>query len=125
TIGDGDAEAADLADRLSAALEQIRVVVDEPVGAVEAAGLLVGDEGEYDVTARLLALADPVGDDGQRHRVHVLHVDSAAAPEAVVADLTGERIHLPVRGVGRYDVQVPVDQQRRSGGVDARPARDN
>ena len=50
-VRDRQREAADLADRLGAALEQLRVVVDQPVRAVAAAGLLVGEEGEHDVAA--------------------------------------------------------------------------
>ena len=41
-----DAVAADLADRLGDALEQLGVVVDDVVAALDAAGLLVGEEGE-------------------------------------------------------------------------------
>ena len=48
----GDAEAADLADRLGAVGEQVRVVLDQPVGALAAAGLLVGDERQHDVARR-------------------------------------------------------------------------
>ena len=49
---DGHAEAADLADRLGHALEEIGVVVHEPAGALAAAGLLVGQEREDDVARR-------------------------------------------------------------------------
>ena len=43
-VADRVREAADLADRLGAALEQLRMVVDEEVRAVDAARLLVGGE---------------------------------------------------------------------------------
>jgi hypothetical protein len=46
-------EAADLADRLGAALEQLRVVLHQPLGAEDAPGLLVGHEGQHDVTGGL------------------------------------------------------------------------
>ncbi len=109
-------EAADLADRLGAALEELRVVVDQPVRAEPAAGLLVGHERQHDVARRLAAAARAHSpDDGERHRVHVLHVDRAAAPDAAVDDLAGERVDRPVGGVGRHDVEVAVDQQRRRG----------
>ena len=48
----------------------------------------------------------------EQHRVEVLHVDRAAAPDVAVLDLPGERVDLPVLGRGRYDVEVPVQQQR-------------
>ena len=46
---DGQREATDLADRLGAALEELGVVVDEEVGALQPAGLLVGEEREHHV----------------------------------------------------------------------------
>ncbi|GES33176.1 hypothetical protein San01_56640 [Streptomyces angustmyceticus] len=104
-------KAADLADRLRDALEEVRVVVDEVARAVGAARLLVREERQHDVARRLAAGAQPVADDGQRHRVHVLHVDRAPSPEAAVGDLAGERVVGPVVGVGRHDVGVPVDEQ--------------
>ena len=74
-------------------------------------GLLVGGEREHDVAGGLAALAQPLADDGQHHRVHVLHVDRAAAPDAAVGDLAGERVVPPVGGVGGHDVEVAVDEQ--------------
>ena len=47
----------------------------------------------------------------QQHRVEVLHVDRAAAPQVAVADLAGERVDLPVLRGRRYDVEVAVQQQ--------------
>ena len=119
-----DREAADLADRLGDALEQLGVVVDGVVRAVAAAGLLVGEEGEDDVARRPLAVAEHPAHGRQDDRVHVLHVDGAAAPEAAVALLAGERVDLPVRGAGRDDVQVAVHQQRRPRAVRALDAGD-
>ncbi len=95
-VVDGDAEPADLADRLGAPLEQLRVLVDQPVRAVRAAGLLVGDERQHDVPRRAAALAEPLPDDREDHRVHVLHVDRAAPPDAAVGDLPAERVVGPV-----------------------------
>ena len=114
---EGQAEAADLADRLGDALEQLRVLVHQEAGAPGAAGLLVGGEGEHDVAGRLALLAQALADDRQHHRVHVLHVDRAAAPDAVVGDLAGEGVVLPVFGVGRDDVEVTVDEQGGPGPV--------
>ena len=126
--GHGDGEPADLADPLGAALEPAGMVVDEPAGALSTAGLLVGDEGKDEITGRRAPRARPVADDREGHRVHVLHVDRAAAPEASVADLSGERVDRPVVLLSRYDVQMPVNEQRRpvrvgpgDAGEDARP----
>ena len=77
-----------------------------------AARLLVGQERQHDVTRRLAAFAQPLAHDRQHHRVHVLHVDRAAAPHAAVGDLAGQRVHPPVGRVGGDDVEVAVDQQR-------------
>ena len=49
----------------------------------------------------------------QHHRVEVLHVDCAAAPNATVDDLAGERWHRPVGRLGRHHIQVAVHQKWR------------
>ena len=108
---EGQAEAADLADRLGDPLEQLRVLVHQEARAPGAAGLLIRGKGEHDVAGRLALLAQALADDRQHHRVHVLHVDRAAAPDAVVGDLAGEGVDLPVFGVGRDDVEMTVDEQ--------------
>ena len=115
-VVDGEAEPADLADRHSDALEQVRSVLDEPVRPEVAAGLLVGEEREHERPARSASGPQSVADDRQDHRVHVLHVDGAAPPHhrhaPVVVDLGGERRVRPVVGVRRDDVEVPVQQDR-------------
>ena len=109
------AEPADLSDAFGASLEQLRVGVDEPAGAVPAARLLIREEREDDVARRTAALTQSVAHHGQGHRVHVLHVDRPATPDAAVLHLTGERMNSPVVGVGGHDVEVPVDEERRPG----------
>ncbi len=113
--------AARLADRGRTAVEQLRVLGDQPVRAPVPAVLLVGDEREHQLTPR----PHPAGEGGQHHRHEVLHVGRAAAPQVAVAHLAGERRHRPVRGVRRDDVQVPLHQQRRQRRVRARHARDD
>ena len=108
----GQREAADLADRLGDAVEQVGAVVDQPLAAVLAAGLLVGHEREHQIARRHDAGAFEVPRDGEHHADHVLHVDRAAAPDVAVLDGAGERVHAPVGGLGGHHVEVAVDQQR-------------
>ena len=118
----GQREPADLADRLGAALQQIGPVLHHPDRAFRATGLLVGGEDHPDRPTGGPPRAGTVPDDAQQHGVEVLHVDSAATPDAVVGDLGGERRHGPVGGVGRYHVEVAVDQQRAQARIGARRA---
>ena len=122
---DGCAEPADFADGLGDALEEVSVLVHQEAGAVLAAGLLVGGEDEDDVAWRPSAFAGALAQDGQHHRVHVLHVDGAAAPDAAVLYLAGEGVDLPVGCVGGDDVEVTVDEEGGSCGVGAFPAGDH
>ena len=80
--------------------------------AVGAAGLLVGEEGEDDVTLRFAAGSGEITQDRKDHGIHILHVHRAAAPDHAVADLSAERVDLPVVGLGGYDVEVAVQQDR-------------
>ena len=125
----GVAEAAHLADRDIDTVEEVGSVLDQPVRAESATGLLIGEERHHQRTAAAPTGADPVADDGEHHRVHVLHVDCAAAPQhrhaAVVGDLAGERRVCPVVGVGRHDIEMAVQQQSRSVGVGAFPTRED
>ena len=120
---DRDAVPADLTDRLGDTLEQARVLVHQPVRAPPAARLLVRGEHEQHITRRPPTLPQPLADDRQDHGVHVLHVHRAAAPDAAVGDLAGERIVPPVGRVGRHDVKVTVDQQGWPGRVLPRDPR--
>jgi hypothetical protein len=109
--------ATDLADRLRTPVEQVAVLLDEEPGAVRAPGLLVGGERQHDVARGHHPVAAPPAHDRQHHRVEVLHVDGAPAPQVAVAQLAGERVHRPLRRVGRHHVEVPVHQQRLAGRV--------
>ena len=110
-VAQGDGEPAHLADRLRDALEEVGPVVDQPAGTAEAAGLLVGEEGEDQVSPRHDAVALEGPGDGQGHRHHALHVDRAAAPHVAVAHLAGERMDGPLRRVGGHDIEMAVHQQ--------------
>ena len=86
-----------------------------------AAGLLVGGEAEHRRPGRLDPGAGPGAHHREQHRVEVLHVDGAAAPQVAVLHLAGERVHRPVVGLGGHDVEVAVQQQRVA--VAGAPAR--
>ncbi len=113
-VVDGEGEAADLADRLGAALEQVRVVVDQPAARrrCRRPPRRRGRRARRRAAA-CARCASRSPDDRQHHRVHVLHVDRAAAPDAAVAISPENGCARPVGRVGRHDVEVAVDQQRR------------
>ncbi len=112
-VGDRVGEAADLADRLGAVGEQLRVIVDQPAGAQGSASLLVSHEGEDQITRWTATGPDKITDDRERHRDHVLHVDSAPPPQAPVDDVAAEGVHPPVRRIRRHHVEMTVDEKRR------------
>ena len=116
----GQREPAHLTDRLLAALDAApRCSSTIQRAPFSAARLLVGGEHQPERPTRRGAGPGPGTDHAEQHGVEVLHVDRAATPDAPVDDLAGERRHRPVLGVRRYDVQVPVDQQRAQRPVDA------
>jgi len=84
------------------------VLLDQHLRAEVAAGLLVSGEAEGDRPVRDPTVALACAHDAQQHRVEVLHVDRAAAPQVAVADLPRERVDLPVLGGRRDDVEVAV-----------------
>ena len=88
-------------------------LVHQEAGAPGAPGFLVGGEREHDVAGRRPVFAQPLAHHREHHRVHVLHVDRAAAPHAAIRDLPGEWVVPPVRRAGRHHVQVTVHQQAR------------
>ena len=110
-------------DRLGAALEQLRMPLDEPLRPELGRVLLVRGEREHDVPPRADPVAGPLADHREQHRVRVLHVHRAAPPQHAVADLAGERGHAPGRRVRGHHVEVPVHQQRRRAGVAAADPR--
>ena len=127
---DRDRVAADLADRLGRAVEELGMPVDEPARADPAARLLVGEERHDELALGQGPRPEDVAERGEHHRVHVLHVHGAAAPQHPVADLARERVDAPVARVGGHHVEVPVQHECGLVGVasrharhDARPAR--
>ena len=84
-IANGEREAADLADRLRDSPRPPRDARRPASRAPsDAAGLLVGGEDQPDRPPRRHAGTGPSAYDAEHHRVEVLHVDCAAAPDAAV-----------------------------------------
>ena len=114
-IGHGDA--ACLVER-TGGTEPLGVLVDQPVGAVPAAGFLVGGGAEDDVAAQAgdrvrggiaagrAGGAGEAAHDLHLHRDHALHVDGAAAPDVSVGQIRGERVVAPAGRLRGHDVQV-------------------
>ena len=122
---DRQREAPDLPDGLRAALEQVGPVLDEPLRAERAARLLVRDEPEDEIPRWHHAVAPEPAGHRDHHRVHVLHVDRPAAPHVAVLHRSGERVHRPLRRLGRHHVEVPVHEQGPAFAVRPRePAED-
>ncbi len=126
----GDRVAADLADRLGAVREQLGPVPYDPLRSPDPARLLVGEEREHEVTRRGDLVRDEVAEVGQHHADHVLHVDRAPPVQHAVHDVAREGVVAPRLGVGRHDVEMPVQDQPGTAAVragdaydEARPAR--
>ena len=77
------------------------------------AGFLVGEEREHDGRCGRRPVRSRSRTHGQDHRVHVLHVDRAAAPHAAVGHLGRERVVRPVLRLRRHDVEVSVQRATR------------
>ncbi len=106
-------EAAELAERVAHAREQLRVLLDEVARAEVAAGLLVGEDDEHEVAGELGALPLRAHEGADEHRDARLHVERAAAPDVAVLEPALERRVRPVLAGGRDDVDVPLEQERR------------
>ena len=111
--------AAELAERVPHALEQLRVLLDQEARAEVAAGLLVGEHDEDEVARQRDVLAPRAQEGVDEHRDAALHVERAAAPDVAVLEPRLERRVRPVLSGRRDDVDVALEQQRRR----ARPRR--
>ena len=91
------------------------------VRAVDAAGLLVGEERDDEVARRLLARRGRSSRTAARIMASMSFMSTAPRPQTQSSrDLAGERVDLPVVGAGGDDVEVAVDQQAGPRGVCAR-----
>jgi hypothetical protein len=93
------------------AVEQLGVLVDEPGSALQPARLLVGEHAEDDVAGRLAG--SRTQERLRHHRHRPFHVERAAPPQHAVADLSAEGRQAPALALGRDDVHVALEQERR------------
>ncbi len=115
-------EAAELADRVADAFEQLRVLAHQEACAEVAAGLLVAQHAQDQIPGRAPPGGGRPHERGHHHRHAALHVERPAAPHEAVVLLAAERIVRPAPG-RRNHVDVPLHQQRRRGTL-AGQARD-
>ncbi len=104
-----------LAVQDAVAAELVRELVDQPLGAPGAAGLLVRDAGEGKAAGELLAQAVQVDVGPHGRRRAAFHVDDAAAvhPAASTAPLQGSRDQVSAGPAGKH-VDVPVEDEVRA-----------
>ena len=106
--------AAELAQGMPHALEQIGVLLDEELHPGATAGLLVGGQRENDVAGRRGVGRGDAHQRRQENRDSTLHVEGASPPHLAVDQFAAERRMSPLARVGRNDVNVAVQEQRRS-----------
>ena len=96
-------------------IDQVLVVLDQPLGAVEIAAFLVRGQRQDQIAIRCEAFflqPDQVGDEMRRHR---FVVGRAAAVEEAVLLNQGERVHRPVLAFRVDDVEVREEEKRLAG----------
>ncbi len=105
--------AAELAERVPDAGEELGVLLDEEPRAEVAAVLLVAEDAEDEVAARAQLAPGGAEERVDEHRDAALHVERAAAPDDAVDEVARERRARPVLAVRRDDVDVAVEEERR------------
>ena len=108
--GDVQREAAELTKCVADAPEELCVLRDEMAGAVVAAGLLVREDAQQYVAARLEPALTRSQHRGNHHRDATLHVKRAATPNEPTRLLARERRPRPVLIADRHDVDVALQQ---------------
>ncbi len=106
--------AAELTERVPHAVEQVGVLLDEVLRTEVAAVLLVAQHREDQVATRLQLAAGGAEERIDEHRDASLHVQRAPSPDDTVDELGGERRVRPILAGGLHDVDVAVEQERRS-----------
>jgi hypothetical protein len=102
-----------LPEAVADAGEQRGVPVHEELGAVDAAGLLVGQAAEHDVAGRRGAALEAAQQRADHHRDAPLHVEGAPAPDPAVHQLAGEGRPGPALAGRGHHVHVALHQERR------------
>src|SRR6202043_4146249 len=95
------------------AANRVRVRLAEPGEAEAVAHLLVGGGREDQIAGGLKALARERRDRDRARGDLAFHVERAATPDLVVAHLAREGRNRPFSRVGKNDVRVAEEQQRR------------
>ncbi len=96
-------------------VDQVAVVLDEPLDAVVLAALFVGRQRENQIALRLIALLLQAQKGRHQRGVAILHVLCAASVEVAVLFAENERVERPV-GRLRFDhIEMPDEQNRPSG----------
>ena len=106
--------AATLADRVADAGEEVRVVVGEPGGAVDAPGLLVGQHDQEEIPRRRHTFALGAQEGADHHRHPVLHVEGAAPPDPALDQLGREGWMGPALVDGGDHIGVALQDQARA-----------
>ena len=91
-------------------VDEVAVIFDEPVRAVEVAALFIGGEGEDEVTLGLVAFAVQAQEGRDEGGVGVFHVLGAAAVVVAVLLVELEGVRVPVGGEGLDDVHVAEEE---------------
>ena len=116
---------ANFADGFGCSGEEVRMFFHEMVRTEDAPVFFVGEKGKNEVPRGLLSIAHNVAERGQNHRVHVLHVDRATAPQHAVFNQPLERVDRPVCSVCRNHVEMPVHDEGWLGAVASGDPSDN
>src|SRR5580765_7267263 len=92
--------------------EELGMLLDEELGAVVAAVLLVAEDDEDHVSRQLELAPRRAQERRDVHRDGALHVDGAASPDLPVYQVAAERRPCPGLARGRDDVDVALEEKR-------------
>jgi hypothetical protein len=123
--GDVDGGAAELTERVARAAADVRVLLGEELRAQGAAVLLVAQDRKDEAAPPFRVRAQ---ERRHEHGDAALHVERSATPDVAVDEVAAKRRVRPPLAGGGDDVDVPVEDERRSvcarkPGEEIRPAR--
>lgn len=113
--------ASDLAEREADAVKELRMLLDEEARPDLAEVLFVAQDREDDVAGQVVRACGGGDERGDHHRHARLHVESATAPDLAVDEPRLEGRVRPALAVGRNDIDVAVQEQRRRVPAAAQP----